>query len=272
MQGAVWNVEAAKKALLYDFPMVNIMNGKITKEMIRLLGHNWFRFTPEDYKNDKAEQTKRKFKEGELVGFKDFILMLHQNEMSMSYSMEGATLAEKRAEYIEVCRELIRMFLDSGDWEHKVSGNFPKGFVFDRDVQWKITVNYLVRDALELEKGNGIKSEKLKGQYAIFVLKLFAKELIENVRKSKIGPEDFSVSHGIVETAREDYYVEKAMAVLELSEEADTQTEQEVPEYDEAPVVYDEAAFEEWAATISDDYIGEPPAEGEEGYFSGDFE
>lgn len=271
-EGAVWNEEAAKAALLYHIAPVSVKDGIMTQEMRELLGNNWYRFSAKPGESDSTAPIQKKLKVGSAIGFKDFLFLLQQNEMSMSYTMEGTTLADKRAEYIEVCRELIRMFLASGDWANKIAVYYPKGYNWTMEMRWKVALNNAVINALELEKVNDLVG-KQKGQNAIFILKVFAPELIENVRNSKIGPEDFSISHGIVETVREDYLADKARNSLDLFDEPDqTANEQTEPEYIEEPVTYDEAAFEEWAATISDDYVGEPPAEGEEGYFSGDFE
>lgn len=264
-EGSVWNEEAAMSALLYPIPPITAKYGVVTKEMVKLLGNNWYKFAAKEGEIDQTVETQKKLRVGSQIGLKEFMFLLHQNEMSMAYSMEGETLAEKRDEYILVCRSLLQMFLASGDWTNKYAKSYPIGYVWSNEERWQIAVNAIVKDALELGCTNKLTG-KVKGKYGLFVLKLFAEELAENVRKSPIGPEDFSVYHGIVETVREDYLADDAEDKLVLFEQPDPSAEPAKVDENSIP---DEEVIPD---VIPDNFYGAPPAEDEECCFFGDID
>lgn len=190
MGGVEWNAVAAQDALMNrSMPIgMKVKYGKVTKEMVDLLGDNWFKLTL-DNEIDATIETRRKLYPGNEIGLKEFMLLLWRNECSMAYSMEGSNLFEKKEEYYGTCRELLRMFLESGDWVNKYAKSFPIGYEFAQEERWTIMVNAVVSDALELNGSNGL--DKNKGSYAMFCLRLFAPELRASLKVNRVDETRF---------------------------------------------------------------------------------
>lgn len=224
-----WNPTAAKLALLSGKPEATVCNGKVTKEMVELLGDNWFKLRPkteEDRMTDKTLETLKKMRVGTEIGLKEFILLLWRNESSMAYSMEGRQLWEKKEEYYAACRKLLWMLLESGDWEHKIARNYGKGYVFTMEHRWALLVDNLVKFVLELDRENDIDK---KGSLAMFVLRLVAPDVNNNVDRNGVGNERFSVDgammDSIIESVNEDIVEDE----LELFEATPVRSSDEPP-------------------------------------------
>lgn len=220
----VWNVEAAKKALMSGLPMATIPAAKITNEMIELLGNNWAKLrakTSEERAADKTAPTLKKIAAGTPVGLQEFVQLLWRNESAMAYSMEGRQLWEKKEEYYDVCRKLLQMLLEAGDWTNKKAANYKPGFEFTMEHRWELLVDNLVQDALELR--NESKLEK-KGSYAMFILKLVAPELLERAERNNIDFECFSLEVAAMDNIIANIDREFVEDELELFEATPVQT------------------------------------------------
>lgn len=235
-QGVVWNANAAAEALLdSSMPVeMKVKKGIVTKELIDLLGDNWFKFSAKADEIDATLETRKKLHVGGELGMKEFMLLLWRNESSMAYSMEGRTLWEKKEEYYGTCRELIKMFLESGNWVNKFAKSFPEGYKFTMAERWTITANAVIRDALELNGGNGVDK---KGSYAMFCLKVFANDIIANLKKNRVDNARFLLSDAYMNDIVEDLDFERAQEVLELFEDAPVK--EEVKEQEEIPELPD---------------------------------
>jgi hypothetical protein len=241
-QGVKWNSDAAESALLYNIAPVSVKYGKVTKEMTELLGNNWFKFAAKAGEVDATLETRKKFvNDGTEIGMKEFMLLLWRNEASMAYSMEGRALWEKKEEYYGVCRQLIRMFLESGDWVNKFAKSYPVGYEFSMEERWQFAVNAVIKDALELNLGlnkdgtaktNGVEK---KGSYALFCMKVFAPELLSNVLTNGYDKHRFYTADETPEmediVANIDF--EKAEETMELFDAAPvSKNEPEEPPFD----------------------------------------
>ena len=255
-ENVVWNAEAAEEALLnHSMPsQMKVRYGKVTQKMIDTLGDNWFKFAAKADEIDTTLETRKKLKVGSKIGMKEFMLLLWVNECSMSYSMEGRLLSEKKEEYYGTCRELIKMFLESGEWSNQYSPAFPVGYVYTMEERWIITVNAIIRDALELTGNNNVDK---KGSYAMFCLKLFATELIDNLKKNRVGNARFLLSDEITEKISDEIAFETAKEELELFEDAPKIEESE--ESEEIPPLSDDDLMEILASIPDDNWI--PPME-----------
>lgn len=221
-QGIVWNTDAACEALLdHSMPMeMKVKYGVVSQKLINTLGENWFKFAAKADEVDATLETRKKLKVGGQLGMKEFMLLLWRNESSMAYSMEGRTLWEKKEEYYDTCRELIQMFLESGDWVNKYAKSFPEGYEFSLEERWTITVNAVIRDALELNGGNGVDK---KGSYAMFCLRVFASDILANLKKNRVDNARFLLSDAYMDDIIADLDFEKAQETLELFENAPIQ-------------------------------------------------
>jgi hypothetical protein len=193
-QGLEWNKIAANEALTnHNAPLMNVKNGFVTKEMVQAIKDNWFKARAKNRSEeiaDKTIETMAKMKVGNQIGLKELMLLLWRNEAAAAYRMEGVTLTEKKAEYITVCRDILNMFLASSEWVNKYNKARPEGYVFTMAEKQAILANYIIRDALELaNRGNGLDSKK--GSYAMFCLKLFAKEIRENIAANPVDKDRF---------------------------------------------------------------------------------
>lgn len=251
MQGVAWNAEAACDALLdHSMPFdMKVKYGRVTKEMVELLGDNWFKLESKDKELDKTIETRKKMIPGTQIGLKEFLLLLWRNESSMAYSMEGTNLYEKKEEYYGICRELLRMFLESGDWVNKYAKSFPEGYEFTLTERWTIMANAVIMDALELRKGNGL--DKNKGSYAMFCLKLFAPELRKNVKENRVDVARFFLITMDINDLLRDIDEERKEDLEELMETAPEVEEIEEPE--EVPPLSNEELMEILANAPEDD-------------------
>jgi hypothetical protein len=164
---------------------------------------------------------------------KEFMLLLWRNESAMAYSMEGSNLFEKKEEYYGTCRELLRMFLESGDWVNKYAKSFPEGYEFELRERWIIMVNAVVIDALELNGSNGL--DKNKGSYAMFCLRLFASDLLANTRKNGVDKDRFFLITMHIAELLLDLDRERQEDEDELFEKAPNPVEEEEPLPPEIP-------------------------------------
>lgn len=242
-EGAVWNKEAANAILNSSVKTTNVRNGVVTQELIEELGNNWFRRAL----NSEDRKVLEQFRVGGEVSLKDVLMLLHRNEMSMSYSMEGTNLAEKKAEYWCTVKDIMYKLSDSKEWvASEYAKDAEQGYVYTSEEKHASVANAFLKDALELgKKGNGVAD---KAGYVTFVLNVFAKEALTNVLTNKV---DVSRFFGIgcsmddlemdtvLDTLSDD---EELFEAAPLPEDAPAMTSEEeipMPEY-EAPAYTDE--------------------------------
>ena len=253
-EGILFNNEAANIALTdRSVPIMAVKKGIVTKPMLDLINDNWFRpkaKTEEERRMDKTLPTKEKLKVGAEIGLKELVLLLWRNEASASYRMEGRTLWEKKEEYVGVCREIFKALITSTEWINKHSPEREIGYKFTLEEKKAILSNYLIRDALELLQGNGLDTNK--GSYAMFCLKLFAKEAMANLAKNGFNWNDFSVT-GLPADFRNEINEEQLEDDIELYATESGETPGSFATFDDLP--YNDEAYlaEQTASFVEDD-------------------
>lgn len=187
---AAWNATEAKRALLCfsGYKTTSVRKAPLTGTVLNSLADNWF-----NDKNPADEATFNAIRAGEAVGQKDLLLLLWRNACALEFRMEGDNLAAKRDEYYRTVRDILYTQACSTKWVGQ------DGHVYT-DAEKKFSVvNAAVADALCLNKSNSISEDK-QGSYAMFVLKVFAKELLWSLERSNPDSSKFMVG---VETADE---------------------------------------------------------------------
>ena len=182
---AQWNAKEAKRAML-DFGLrtTSLRNSPVPKSILDTLADNWF-----NDKNAADQETFRLIKAGQPVQMKDLVLLMWRNACALEFRMTGDNLTAKREEYLKVVREMLYTQATSAKW----IGN--DGHVFTDAEKKASVVNVLVYDALNMSgKGNGIDDDK-KGSYAIFVLKVFAKEILWCLERNHADANLFNIKY-----------------------------------------------------------------------------
>lgn len=252
-EGIVWNVEAAKEALMSGLPLAKIPYAKITKEMIDLLGDNWAKLrakTADERATDKTIPTLKKMAAGTPVGLQEFVQLLWRNESAMAYSMEGRQLWEKKEEYYDVCRELLRMLLNAGEWKNK--SNYAPDFQFTAEIRWELLVDNLLQDALELQYES--KLEK-KGSYAMFVLRLISPDLLKRAERNNVSAERFSMDGAMMDNIIATIDKETVEDELELFEATPVHPTGAPDEYDSSEGTFS-ISSDELPEDIPEEFVG----------------
>ncbi len=227
---AVWNTAEAKRALL-SFPgyrVTAVRKAPLTGTVLNSLADNWF-----NDKNPADANTFAAIRAGQPVGQKDLLLLLWRNACALEFRMEGENLRAKKEEYYKVVRDILYTQACATKW---VAGD---GHVFT-DAEKKFSVvNSAVADALCLGVPNGVSEDKL-GSYAIFVLKVFAKEVLWSLERSNPDSSKFMVDYKTADELNAENIAEK-IEELYSEEEGETYEEEEpnTPE-DECPPEDDE--------------------------------
>ena len=160
-----WNLSAARKALL-DFGVrtTAVRKAPVSKSFLDNLADNWF-----NEKNPLDADLFAKIRAGESVGQEELIDLLWRNACALEFRMEGTNLNEKREQYHKVVREMLYAQACSTEW---TAGD---GHVFTEPEKKASVVNSAVTSVLK---------NKVDGSRAMFVLKVFAKELNWSVSRS----------------------------------------------------------------------------------------
>lgn len=194
--GVCFNTEAANKALTDSSVPAKRMKGFVTKRMVKLLRDNWFKAAPkteEEKAFDATLPTLSKMVPGTEIGLKELLKLLWRNEQGAMYRMDGKTLFDRKEEYVNVCRDILKLFLASAKWiANFESDERPVGYVFTEEEKWACLSNYVIRDGLEMHAKGGNGLPWGKGSYVMFCLRLFAKEALANVEKNGYDKYDFS--------------------------------------------------------------------------------
>lgn len=182
-QGCFWNSTEATRALLnHAVPATSVRRAPVCGSFISQLAANWF-----NDENSTDAAVFDQIRKGAPVGQKDLLLLLWRNACSLSYRMEGATLNEKRAEYYAAVRDMVFAQADSAVWTRTSDGH-----VFSEEEKRVNCVNAAICDALELVHGNGLDANQ-KGSYAMFILRVFAKDILANLQANQPDNSRFSL-------------------------------------------------------------------------------
>jgi len=166
---AEWNRVEAKRALLSfgNYRVTSVRKAPLVGTVLNQLSNNWF--------NDKNPSDKAVFdaiRNCQPVSQSDLLSLLWRNACALEFRMEGENLIEKRKEYLKVCKEILYTQACSTKWVASDDGHI----FTDAEKKFSV-VNSAVSSALCLNgKSNGIDADK-RGSFAMFVLKVFAKEL-----------------------------------------------------------------------------------------------
>jgi hypothetical protein len=135
----------------------------------------------------------------------------------------------------------IGLFLKSGEWINRYGKSYPIGYEFSMKERWMITVNAVIKDALELEGDNGVEK---KGSYAMFCLRVFAKDLLANVKKNWVDKARFFVSDvPTMDDIVEDLDFENAEEDSVLFDETPVAEEAPEEDFEEPPMNADYIEF-----------------------------
>lgn len=225
-----WNKTEAKRSMLsFGQRTTSFRDGVLPKDSTTKLGNNWFnKLCPEDM------ETKALIDAGKPVSHTGILKMLWRNANALEFRMKGENLTVKRAEYLAVVREILYSLATTNTWVAK------DGHVFT-DAEKKASVcNVAVSEALGMSgSGLSIVDADKRGNYAIFVMKVFAKEILWSLKRN---PADTSK-----------FMIENAMTDLDFDTEINAQ-------YDE---VCEVITAEENAPDDGREFDEEPPTEGE---------
>jgi len=115
--------------------------------------------------------------DGKKVGLKAVLLFFWRNKCALSFKMEGADVREQEEALFELARKVIMDTFTSV--ERKSRGRIMT--VAEKEA---VVVNTAIRDALELgTKSNGLDEDK-KASYTMFVLRVFAKDIVKNIERN----------------------------------------------------------------------------------------
>lgn len=211
-----WNLAAARKALL-DFGVrtTSVRRAPVGKSFFNALTDNWF-----NDKNQADADLFAKIRAGEAVGQEELIDLLWRNACALEFRMEGANLEAKREQYYQTVRTMLYDQACSTSW---ISAD---NHVFTESEKKASVVNSAVSFILK---------NKVDGSRAMFVLKVFAKELNWCVTRSSEDGSSFFF-------------------------ECDDANEEELYSAEEGIVESDEPEFNDSAIWFGDD-------DEEEGYF-----
>lgn len=171
----VWNSDAARKALLsFCVRTTAVRRSTVGQSFLDRLADNWF-----NEKNPLDAETFAKIRRGEPVGQPELIDLLWRNACALEFRMDGADLNAKREEYAKVCRELLYQHACSSEWVT------DDGYVFSDNEKKASVCNSAVSTVLRT---------KMDSSRAMFILKLFAKELNWSLRRSEEDGSSFLFS------------------------------------------------------------------------------
>ena len=210
---AVWNKTEAKRALLSfgdKYRITAVRKSPVIGTVLDKLADNWF--------NDKQDADRATFeaiRNHEAIGQKELLTLLWRNACALEFRMEGENLAAKRAEYLKTVREILYTQACSTKWVSK------DGYVFSDNEKKLAVVNAAVSDALCLNGSNGIDADK-RGSYAMFVLKVFAKELSWALNRNHPDSSLFMIDSCFdfdIDDETEELYSEEAGEIEEIEDD-----------------------------------------------------
>ena len=180
-QGVLWNSKAAERSLLnHQVRMTAVRDSVVCGSFLNQLADNWF-----NDKNANDQEVFELVRAGQPVPFGKLLTLLWRNACALSQRMDGETLNDKRREYYKVCRDMLFAQADSTEWTD------PKGYVFSSEEKHVSVVNVAVATALELRHPNKLVPDESKGNFAMFILRVFAKDILANIKAQPAHAADF---------------------------------------------------------------------------------
>ena len=184
-QDVLWNAKAAEDSLLcQDVRTGSVRKAPVCGSFLNQLADNWF--------NDKADDDAEIFdaiRSGKPVSQDGLLLLLWRNACALAFRMDGETLNDKRQEYYKACRDMLFAQADSTEWVASMDGH-----VFTEEEKHASVINSAVRFALELRHSNKVKTDS-KGSFAMFVLRVFAKDILQNLQAHPAKAADFNLEN-----------------------------------------------------------------------------
>lgn len=184
-QGFVWNNEEAERCLTnHSVQTTSVRRAPVQSSFLLNLADNWF-----NEKNEKDAALFDEIRKGAPVGQAELLLMLWRNACALAFRMTGETLNDQRKQYYATCRDMMFDHADSAEWIRAADGH-----VFTKEEKHASVVNAAVRFALglrkcseqkELEGKTKKKTQDNCGSFAMFVLRIFAVDLLENITLNK---------------------------------------------------------------------------------------
>ena len=191
-QGFVWNNEEAERCLTnHRVQTTSVRRMPVQSGFLLNLADNWF-----NEKNEKDAALFDEIKKGAPVGQAELLLMLWRNACALSFRMTGETLNDQRKQYYSTCRDMMFDHADSAEWIRTADGH-----VFTKEEKHASVVNAAVRFGLGLRKCSEQKELDGKtkketqdnlGSFAMFILRVFAEDLLENVKLNKPDSNKFN--------------------------------------------------------------------------------
>jgi len=181
-QGFVWdNAEAERCLTNHRVQTTSVRCAPVQGSFLLNLADNWF-----NEKNEKDAALFEEIKKGAPVSQAELLLMLWRNACALSFRMTGETLKDQRKQYYATCRDMMFDHADSAEWIRTADGH-----VFTKEEKHASVVNAAVRFGLglrrcseqkELEGKTKKETQDNLGSFAMFILRVFAEDLLENVK------------------------------------------------------------------------------------------
>jgi len=209
-----------------------VPNGYVSHELLDALEDNWF--VTRNVGEEKLDVLRDELRLGNQIRTKDLLELLWRNEITASYHMEGKTLNEKRDEYRELCKEILFAYVDGTRWvENRGHNGHEAGYEYTSEEKRAMLVNWAVTGALELQFDKDGKRYhnkiNMKGSFAMFVLGMFADEVLENIKVNGVDNTKYLM---LESAAAEDAFTEELEEELVAFEVEQPESEY-VPDYDE---------------------------------------
>lgn len=163
---------------------------------------------------------------GDPVNQADLLRLFWRNANTLEFKMQAKTVEGKKREYYQNVHDSLIAQAMSYQWiQGKDTPNYELGHVFTDEEKLAAVVNNAIILALNLTgKGNGIDKEN-QPSFAKFVLNVFAKEIVDNVRRNNVDIRNFMDEHAAMvaieeETGYEETNYNAFIATLEESYDA----------------------------------------------------
>ncbi len=231
--GLTFDAKATARAIRNnDFDQMPVPNGYVSHELLDALEDNWF--VTRNVGEEKLDVLRDELRLGNQIRTKDLLELLWRNEITASYHMEGKTLNEKRDEYRELCKEILFAYVDGTRWvENRGHNGHEAGYEYTSEEKRAMLVNWAVTGALELQFDKDGKRYhnkiNMKGSFAMFVLGMFADEVLENIKVNGVDNTKYLM---LESAAAEDAFTEELEEELVAFEVEQPESEY-VPDYDE---------------------------------------
>ena len=220
-EGSVWNNAEACRVLktFGEYRVTRPRNVPVTDNFKKILSANWF--------NDETNADKATLDDIRLnkpVSIEQIALLLWRNAAALEFRMSGENLKAKKKEYHATVRSLLYEHACQTRWISK------DGHEFTAAEKKFSVVNLLVSTALHLQKGDaGITDKSSQSSYAVFILSVFAKEVLWLLKHNQADPNAFQLGF----KSADDLLAENAAEEIEALFVEDRDELVEIPVSDE---------------------------------------